>query len=390
MSSSYRRSLRTILRGTLRYLWGKRGERRVKGWRMLYRLRVEALLRVEEPFQSLTRHAEVRLWVDGEEAFARLEKLFSRARHTIVIQMFIWKDDAVGRRIAAVLVEAADRGVMIHIAKEAVGDFFEVTGDFITTKHEKDRIWQRFWNHPRIKITHSAQHDHAKVYVIDDHTLLLTGMNIAQEYLEWHDYMVELRGTRFVAQYLTDGEFPVARKSAPRSEPVQLIMNTPMRKEIRPAVMQLLQSARRSILIEQCYFSDPAVVSLLSQRSRHGVRIIIVLPETPDLHRNANYQAIGNLLASAAPGSVRVFLYPGIVHGKVILVDRKKMLLGSANLITSSLDEMGEVCVLVEGRYRMALLKLREVLRRDIFKSKPMTSPPQLRWIGKWLAGMGL
>lgn len=389
MRSTYRRSLRTILRGASRYLWGKSGQRRVKGWRLLYRLRMETLLHVDEPFQSFTRHAEVRLWVDGREAFSRLAKLLSRARHTIVIQMFIWKDDAVGRRIAALLVEAADRGVTVTIRKEAVGDFFEVTGDFLATKHEQDRIWHRFWHHPRIKITHSAEHDHAKVYVIDDHTLILTGMNIADEYLEWHDYMVELRGTRFVAQYLTQGEFMPTSEGREHSS-VQLIMNTPHRREIRPAVMSLLSSAQHSIFLEQCYISDPAVIDLLASVSRKGIRITLIIPETPDLHRNANYQAVGNLLTSAAPGSVRVFLYPGIVHGKVILADRRRMFLGSANMMTSSLDDMGEVCVLVEGRHRMALQQLREVLRRDIFKSKPMTSPPQLRWIGRWLAGWGL
>lgn len=388
MRSTYRRSLQTVLRGARRYFWGKSGQRRVNGWRILYRLRTEALLHVEEPFHSLTRHADVRLWVDGEEAFTRLGKLLSRARHTIVVQMFIWKDDALGRRIASLLVEAADRGVSVIITKEAVGDFFEVAGDFLTTKRETDRIWHRFWHHSRIKISHSAERNHAKVYIIDDQTLMLTGMNIADEYLEWHDYMVELSGTRFVAQYLTEGEFVPIKKHKGHS--VQLIMNTPHRKEIRPVVMDLLASARHSILLEQCYFSDPAVIELLASVSKKGIRIILIIPEAPDLHRNANYQAVGHLLTSAAPGSVRVFLYPGIVHGKVILVDRSTMLLGSANLITSSLDDMGEVCVLVEGRYRRALLQLREVLRRDIFKSKPMLSPPRLRWIGKWLAGLGL
>ena len=247
---SYRRMFKSSARGGLRYIFGKRGQRRVQGWRLLYRLRIATLLFADEPLTRLTRRTEVRLWADGEEAFVRLEKLLSRARHTIFIQMFIWKDDAVGKKFASVLIEAADRGVQVDINKEAVGDFFEYQGDFFTTRSLKDPVWQRLWNHSRIRITYATFNDHAKVFIIDDQILLLTGMNIANEYRDtWHDYLVELRGSRFVQQYLSEGESQPQRAG----EPVRLIMNTVNVKQIRPVVTELLRSARHSVLLEQCY-----------------------------------------------------------------------------------------------------------------------------------------
>jgi cardiolipin synthase len=342
---------------------------------------MEILIHLEGPLRALTRRTEVRLWVDGREAFPRLEKLLRRARHTIIIQMYIWKDDRVGRWFAGILLDAADRGVHIDVTKEAVGDVFEFR-DFLTTQASMEPLWRHFWNHPNIRITHVTRNDHTKVFVIDDQILLLTGMNIADEYEEsWHDYMVELRGHRFVAQYLMEG--------APQPGKVQLILNTQRVRQVRGAVMHLLSSAQRSILIEQCYFSDPKVVDLLIRRSHEGVRITLIVPEAQDLHYHANMQAIGRLLVGSSPGCVQVLLYPGIVHGKVILADRTRMFLGSANLMASSLDEQGEACVLVDG-YRIALGKLREVLRGDILKGRPLVSPPQFRWLGRWLAWIGL
>lgn len=386
-SFSYRRMFRSIARGGLRYIFGKRGQRRVQGWRLLYRLRIATLLFADEPLTRLTRRTEVRLWADGEEAFVRLEKLLSRARHTIFIQMFIWKDDAVGKKFASVLIEAADRGVQVDINKEAVGDFFEYQGDFFTTRSLKDPVWQRLWNHSRIRITYATFNDHAKVFIIDDQILLLTGMNIANEYRDtWHDYLVELRGTRFVQQYLTEGESHPPRAG----EPVRLIMNTVNVKQIRPAVTELLRSTRHSVLMEQCYLSDPQIVDELIILSKRGIRVTIILPEAPDIHYHANMQAVSRLLIESSKSMVQVFLFPRIVHGKVILVDRKRMFLGSANMIQSSLDEMGEVCVLIEGKYRIALMKLRDILRGDILQSKLLTTPPQFRWIGRWLASLGL
>lgn len=383
----FRRGLTSILRGGLRYIFGTRGHRLVHGLRLLYRLRVLAILHTDPSFARLTRRTEVRLWVDGTESFSRLEKLLGRARHGIVIQMFIWKDDSVGRKIASILVDAANRGVQVDITKEAVGDFFEYNGDFLATKTSSNPVWQRFWNHRRIRISYATYNDHAKVYVIDDQILLLTGMNIAKEYrLSWHDYMVELRGSRFVEHYLTEGNLV---EGASRGS-VRLFMNTENRKEIRSAVRSLMASARHSIVLEQCYLSDSEIIDLLIRKSHQGVRITIIVPEAPDLHHHANMQAVGRLLMTGNEKMIRVFLFPGIVHGKVILVDRKTMFLGSANMIASSLDDMGEVCVLVEGKYRIALLKLREVLRSDILKSKPLTTPLQFRWVGRWLAWMGL
>ncbi|MBI5155916.1 hypothetical protein HZA45_01430, partial [Candidatus Peregrinibacteria bacterium] len=117
--------IRTFLRGVLHYLFGRRGQRRVMGLRLYYRARAMVMLHSSGQMARLTRVPEVRLWVDGEKSFRRIEKLLRRARHTIVIQMFMWIDDATGRRMASVVLDAADRGVQVQIIKDAVGDMFE-------------------------------------------------------------------------------------------------------------------------------------------------------------------------------------------------------------------------------------------------------------------------
>ncbi len=378
----HRRTIRSALRGALSYIFGRRGQRRVQGLRMYFRLRSLLMLSPEQAVQRIAGTADTRLWVD-REVFPRIRKLLSRAQHTIVIQMFIWKDDEVGRQMAQVLVRQADRGVRVFILKEAVGDFFEAEGDFLGTKNDSSEQWQRFWHHPNIRIDHATHHDHSKVYIIDGTVMLLTGMNIATEYAEaWHDYLVELRGMHFVDAYLTRGE------AGSTSKVIHLVMNTEARKEIRPVVMGLLRGAKSKLVLEQCYLSDPDVERELIACTHRGVDTTIILPERNDIqiHRNANMLAVSHLLTESDPRHLRVFLYPGLVHGKIILADRKRAFIGSANLITSSLDEMGEVNVLIEGGASSAVRKLREVLRDDVFKSRPMLGPPTLYWLNRLLA----
>ncbi len=379
-----RRAIRSALRGGLTYIFGKRGQRRVHGWRLFYKMRVEVMLRSPRPIRGISRFPVAKLWVD-QEAFPRIKKLLRRARHTVVIQMFIWKDDRLGREIAELLTELADRGVAVSVSKEAVGDVFELQQDFLGTKHHADPVWKRFWNHPNIRILHETRNDHAKIFIIDDRILLLTGMNIADEYHDdWHDYLVELRSRHFVEQYLSSGEVVAALPD------VQLIMNTDRQKAIRPVVMQMIAEARQSIVVEQCYFSDPAVLRALIDRSHEGVRVLVILPARPDIHHFTNMESIAKLVSEGDRRHLSVFLYPRILHGKILLVDRERAFLGSANMMTSSLDDMGEVNVLITGKNTTVMRKLRDVLREDILQSTPVSRPPRFIWLWRWLTWLKL
>lgn len=378
------KSLRAVGRGGYRYLFGKRGQRRVASFRLYYRLRLMMPLFSRHAARGLARLPGAKLWMD-REVFPRIFAWIQRARHTVVVQTFIWKDDAVGRALAAALVGAADRGVQVFVHKEAVGDVFETAHDFLSTRERKDGVWRRFWNHPRIRIAHETHHDHAKVFVIDDRTLLVTGMNVACEYHEdWHDFMVELRGTHFVEQYVARGEIPSATGS------VRLVMNSERRREVRPAVMGLLEGARRSVVLEQCYLSDPDVVRALARRSREGISVTVIIPSDIDVHYHSNMDAVGRLLREGSPAHLRVFVYPGVFHAKVLLVDRHCAFLGSANLVTSSLDDMGEVNVLIASRLSQALQRLRDVLRADLLKSRPLRGAPPFLWFHRLLAWVNL
>lgn len=353
-------------------------------FRLLYRFKVEsALRRTIIPGDWLG--ARVKVWVDGSELYPRLEKLLSRAKRSIVIQMFLWKDDGTGRAIAALLVEAADRGVFVDVTKDATGDSYELEHDFLSTKADARTPWKRFWNHPRIAVHHLSERDHTKAFIIDGKVLLLGGMNIGDEYrTEWHDYFVEIRGRRFVEGYLA-GE----SVSSPK-ESLKLILNTGFHKTVRDQLTQLLQSASHRIVLEQAYLSDPAMITLLAARSREGIKVTIILPAHPDIHGHANRAALARLHREGDPHHLHIFLYPKMLHAKLVLVDRLSLFIGSANFITSSLDSMGEANVLIGQRHRYVIFKILHAIRRDLAISAPFQKQRKMWWLGQMLARMGL
>ncbi|MDD5055203.1 MAG: phosphatidylserine/phosphatidylglycerophosphate/cardiolipin synthase family protein [Candidatus Peribacteraceae bacterium] len=352
--------------------------------RMLFRLRVEGLLHSSRSLRGWSQ-SKVKIWVDGREFFPRLRQLIRKSQRSIVIQMFIWRDDRLGRELAAALVEAADRGVQVDITKDAMGDGFEFASDFVGTRRSASAPWDRFWRHPAIAVRHFSGGEHAKIFVVDGKVLLLGGMNVGTEYLEWHDYFVELRGRYWVEAFLQ------GRSILSVNGTVELILNAPGgRMNVRPKLRQLLLDARSSILLEHSYFSDPETIEVLARRSHEGVRVTLILPEAPDVHGHANLQAVDRLMSQGEPRNIRIFTFPRNLHAKLLLVDRRKLFIGSANLIASSLDTLGEANVLIRMGHRKLLRRMRRALRYDMSISKLLVGRRRFSLWSAVLARVGL
>lgn len=350
--------------------------------RMIRKTKLRALDATPKRLQTVLRERRTRVWVDGPRAFKRIRLLINCATQSIIIRMFIWKNDEVGRRMRDALLASADRGVRISITKEASGDIFELHQSFLDTKSSRDRQWKRFWDHPNIDVHHRAIRDHSKVFIIDDHIVLLTGMNIANEYEHrWHDYLVELRGADFVHDL-------IAKKSPVKSfDKAKLAINMGSRMDVRQRLTRLIRSAKRSIVVEHCYLGDDLITQELIARTKHGVRITVIMPEHTDIGHNGNMEMATRLLSESATNTVRILLYPGMFHAKLILIDKKTAILGSANLNSLSLDRTGEVCIELRGR-TSAMRKIRRSVRKSIFRSHPMKIGSISRFSLVWVLSM--
>ena len=66
-----------------------------------------------------------RLLVDGAEAFDEILRCIDAAQSSVLINMFIWRDDDIGVRLADSVLRAADRGVSVMISVDRVGMVLE-------------------------------------------------------------------------------------------------------------------------------------------------------------------------------------------------------------------------------------------------------------------------
>ena len=149
------------------------------------------------------------LLIDGKQAFPEILRCIEHAERSIGINMFIWRDDAIGNRIAAAVLAAAERGVQVDIsvdrygvvlekAEESKKSFFHkrqtpaekvkivalellypMEGAPKGARDEESDLYRAIMCHPNIRVERDTfKADHSKFYIFDDEVLILGGVNI--------------------------------------------------------------------------------------------------------------------------------------------------------------------------------------------------------------------
>ena len=330
------------------------------------------------PAKDLSR---LELIVDGREAVDKIRQELINAQKSVFIQIYIWKDDNIGRRLANNLKSLAKKGVKITVRKDMLGSFFEL-GDMLKCKPSPVFTSDGVKGHENIDVQTdiTADTDHSKYFIVDDTVTAFGGMNVADEYhLDWHDYMVTIRDSKWTEAFKRKVLY-----SLPWSYPSPFIITVNDRKasEIRTAFLQIIDKAQERIIIEHAYFSDDKIIAALERAAERGVLIDLIFPEKPDTHHYANMVTINRLLSLQPKGNIKAFLYPRMSHAKVALVDGVIASVGSANLTSRSLLRSREVTLFVHGLPDAPFIKrLRDQLEADITESKQFAGQFQLGFI---------
>ena len=61
------------------------------------------------------------LLVNGEKAFPEIIRCIENAATSVEINMFIWRDDSIGNRMAEAVLRAADNGAQVYISVDRYG-----------------------------------------------------------------------------------------------------------------------------------------------------------------------------------------------------------------------------------------------------------------------------
>ncbi len=342
-------------------------------------------------FFSMQKKAvgRLKLLVDGKAAFDEILRAIDAAQSSVHVQTFIWKDDDIGRQVVTKLKTAANRGVKVTVRKDALGTAFELM-DMLKGRPSPvfTKSGLRDYKNIDVKVNIFTDTDHSKYFIVDHKEVIFGGMNIADEYhKQWHDYMAMIRS----AQWTTAFE-GVVLKSLPWPHPAPFVitLNDRNTTEIRTALIEMINNAKESVIIEHAYFSDNKVIEAVKLVAGRGIQVNIILPKRPGTHHYANMVTINKLIQSEEKTAPRVFLYPQMMHAKVVLTDGVIAAVGSANLTPRSMKTSREVTMFVHGKPDDPFIKrLRERLEADMAECEEVMTPFKLGGAGKIKALFG-
>ena len=326
---------------------------------------LERLVRL--PFLS---HNRVELLVDGERTFDAIVEAIEAAEQYVLVQFYIVRDDAIGRRLASALTAAAGRGVAVHFLFDGIGSA-TLDGAFLNRLREAGVEVHAFATASRSHRLQLNFRNHRKVVVVDGTAAFTGGLNVGDEYLggdprlsPWRDTFVRVTGPAALAvqlSFLEDWHWATDELPDWRWQPVAapdgsdrsvLVLPTGPADPLESCSLMfvgLIHRARERLWIATPYFVfDQQITSALQLAALRGVDVRVLLPAVAD--HAATHYAGWSYFDEVLESGCRIFRFTdGFSHQKVVLVDSDLALVGSANLDNRSMRLNFELGVLVES-----------------------------------------
>jgi cardiolipin synthase len=303
----------------------------------------------------------------GEEAYRQLMVLIDRAERTIHITTYILGRDAVGQAIVARLAERARAGVEVRLLLDSVGSW-RVGRRFLAPLTQAGAKVAFFMPVIHIPFRGRANlRNHRKIAVIDGRHALTGGMNFAEEYMgptpspaRWGDFSVVISGPavhdlgdlfRSDWRFATGEDLPPDDPSGIPTEPanaiVEVVASGPDVEgdPLYEALISVAFTATQRIWVVTPYFvPDETLARALDLAARRGVDVRLIVPEHSN-HLMADL-ARASYLRQVHDAGGHVLLYKmTMIHAKVVLVDDRLAIVGSANMDMRSLFLNYEVAV---------------------------------------------
>jgi cardiolipin synthase A/B len=333
-------------------------------------------------------------WRDNADVFDAIEERIREARHSVHVDVYIWKPGKAGARIAEAVCRRAREGLPVRILVDPMGStgFDEELREPLREAGCEVRYFRDLRKHP---FTLTGR-NHRKLVVIDGRVGFTGGFGIAPEWDGdgtapdgWRDANVEVEGpvvrhmqNSFTAHWLETGGALLPQAEMERAAPAGSAraayvtsMDVVGLSHARWVTHIALMAARRRAWIANAYFvPPPEVLGTLLVLPRYGVEVRVLLPGPHQDHpmvtfiQRRHYRKLGRVGA-------KVWEYqPSMMHAKTMLVDDRLVVVGSINFDFLSMELLEEGCLIADDRPFAAALE--RTWEEDLRRSQQVVGRP--------------
>ena len=291
------------------------------------------------------------LLVDGRRFFPSMLEAIERARHHVLLEIYLFESGTVATRFIDAFIRAVGRGVVVKLLLD---DF----GALGLNQEDREKLTRGgaevvFYNpiHFR-KLLRNMFRDHRKLMIVDGEVAFMGGAGITDEFdspahpeQSWRDTAVRACGpvvADWQALYLRVWNYHASKpldlpEPAPRAgvDGIRgrvVITSALAIQEIKRSLYNRARHAGKRLWIATAYFVPSRKFRhVLERATRNGVDVRLLLPGAYTDHpaiRHAGRRFYSDLLQAG----VRIFEYqPRFLHAKTVLCDDWTTI-GSSNL----------------------------------------------------------
>lgn len=306
---------------------------------------------------AYTDDNKVQIFTNAREKYDALIKDIEAAKHSIHMLYFIIQNDHIGKKIKGLLAEKAKQGVEVRLLFDHGSNLLMPFKAYKAITDNGGEVFTYFSNtiDNYLKVNFR---NHRKIVVIDGKIGYTGGINIGDEYMglvektsPWRDTHVRMTGhcvmdlqLSFIEDWIyaskTSAKAFDTKKYFPEPGPeqlgntgIQIVTSGPDTggEEIKRGFIKMINSARKNIFIQTPYFiPDTSVLEALQNAAFSGVNVILQIPAKPD--KRYVYKATMSYVADVLDYGIKVYLYPGFLHAKMLVVDDNFCSIGTANV----------------------------------------------------------
>lgn len=291
----------------------------------------------------------VELLNGGSEAFPRMLAAIAKARSRIHLEVYAFEREGVGEQFLHALQAAAKRGLRVRVIVDGWGSILD--SGYIAAVLRKAGCEVKIYNPPWNLFLGRIWRNHRKILLVDDRLAFVGGINIGDQYaaqgkrLGWADLAVEIRGS--ACQQLVRRIWGGMGRAPVRDVRV-MMPGLGGGQRLRRRYLKAIGRAQKKVSLAHAYFlPDRRLVRSLTSAARRGVEVVLLLAGRSDVPfaRPATMRLYRKFLNAG----VQIFEWSeSVMHAKALVVDERRLLVGSFNLDPLSLVNL-EVLVDVEN-----------------------------------------
>jgi len=279
------------------------------------------------------------------------------ARKSVRVKMFVFSHPALLKAV----IDAKKRGVQVRVMLNPARRDGEPENE-ITRKKLKAVGVEVIDTNPAFDVTHE------KSMVVDDQAAFVQSLNWATKNLTGtRDYAVITTRRKEVDEVIDCFEADWARRAFPDHSGTLLIW---CNKNGRDRIAQFIDDAKHTLFVQNERYQDSVIIERIVRAKMRGVKVHVMARPPHKLKKDKLIEGVSGLRIMDDVGIKVHKLKHMKLHGKMLLADHSRAIIGSINLAPGSFDSRRELAIEV---YKDALVQhLQKVVHHDWKHSYPL------------------